>query len=419
MIPLCIALMTMSVTARLVLEEYSASDMTEALFDRILMDGRVAVIRGTSLSWRLSNLTCEDYRRQPELSDFRIERVYGDNDGSFVGLCADDCPAWESDTRSSNNHDAAGPQYAPLYWEVRGNRTAMEFIDTLASPGWSFLSATNRRLKKAMSELWFSPPQAGAKAHMDGHIQATVATQLVGSRRWRLGSIPKPAFSRLLPSFLDSNVFQWEPEIVTYLSTGDSLVFPPGVVHDTLNEAVNSCAASITYQMATPLPAKYYRNNLGDILRVGDVRESWMVIVDLVSLGFLRAQVAAESPFFGVSQKAKVLNLEYDEEDPKKFLEQILYLFNAFKLPGPDGRRGLEEYIAFHDVDNDGIISFAELNNTFSEWFAIEQAVILSYPPALRLARYFHEQLAEEVGDEYWDRIIAFEQQMETKRDEL
>jgi len=400
--------------------EYEASEMTEALFSDLLLNGRVAIIRGGSSSWPLLNFTCEDFRKQPELREYEIERVYGENDGSYVRLCEDtSCDAWENDKRPSLNSESDGPQFAPLYWEVRKHKPAIEYIYSL-TPDWPFMSVQNRWWKKNAVELWFSPPSAGAKSHIDGHVQATVVTQLVGTRRWRLALIPGNEVPTLIPNHLDSNKFPWTPDIVTTLNTGDVLIFPPGSIHDTLNVSPTSCAASITHQLGHPLPVKFFRNFLSNFLSTPDLRESWPIIADLASFGYLRPRLSVDGPFFLADQQ-----LNYNETIPETFFSKIYDSF-IMKSPtrGPYATRPLNEYIAYHDTNNDGVVDKTEFLSSSLTWLKLELSIITSFPRKFRVMRYFYTQIEDQdVSQSYWDELNAFQAQTAYKhvlsRDEL
>ncbi len=278
----------------------------------------------------------------------------------------------------------------------------------------------NRWWKKNAVELWFSPPSAGAKSHIDGHVQATVVTQLVGTRRWRLASIPGNETPTLLPNHLDSNQFPWTPEIVLTLHTGDVLIFPPGSVHDTLNMSPWSCAASITHQLAHPLPVKYFRKNLKNFLSLSDLRESWPIITDLASFGYLRPRLTVDPPFFLSNNQ-----LGYNETVAEIFFGKI---FDSYivKSPtkGPFSHRHLNEYIAYHDINEDGVVDKHEFVSLALSWLELELSIISSFPRKFRVMRYFYTQIEDQdVSGTYWEELNAFQASTAYKyvssRDEL
>ena len=410
--PLFCALLILSCSGLGPVLEFSAHEMTESIFSNLILNGRVAVIRGGSSSWPLTNFSCEDFRRQPELREFEIERVYGENDGSYVGLCQEvSCEAWEKDKRPSLNSESDGPQFAPLYWEVRKHKSATEFIHKL-TPDWPFLSSQNRWWKKNAVELWFSPPISGAKSHMDGHVQATSVTQLVGSRRWRLALIPGNEVPGLIPNHLDSNQFSWTPDIVVTLNTGDILLFPPGSIHDTLNESPTSCAASITHQLGYPLPVKFFRRNLRNFLTIPDLRESWPIIADLASFGYLQPRLTVDAPFF----------LGFNNTSPDDFFANVFDSFlSTHPTRGPYGTRPLIEYIAYHDQDEDQKVSREEFVNSSLEWFNLDHSIISSFPRKFRIMRYFYSQIEDQdLSANYWDELNALQASTAyVSRDEL
>ena len=391
---------------------FDTSNITEEVFSSLLLSGDVAVIKGASSFWPLTNWTCGDFRSNPGMKNFKVERVYGANDGTFVPLC-ETCESWEQDERRSLNDDKNGPQFAPLYWDVKADPASIDLIDSL-TPAWPFLSTANQYWKRKAVEVWFSPPAAGAKYHIDGHIQATAVSQLVGRRRWRLQLIPDERSSpSVLPGHLDSNVFAWTPDIEIILDSGDLLVFPPGTVHDTLNIG-DSCAVSVTHQLGVPLPVAFYRRHMGRILSLGDAREIWPAIADLASFGFLRPKTTTSVPYFEPHENLTAVapGMEYNEADPAPFFRSIYRQFfdSAPKLPGHFGYRRIEEYIAFHDVDGDGVVTESEFVQTGVEWLGIEDGIMETIPAKFRPARYFYQKLEDLVNEGYWAALRVDDQ---------
>jgi hypothetical protein len=392
---------------------FEASEMTKEIFDALLMDGDVAVIRGASMFWPLANWTCSDFRTNPHMKGFKVERVYGANDGSYVPLCSG-CEEWEKDERPSLNDDIEGPSLAPIYWDVKGDPASIDVIDALTPP-WDFLSKGNHYWKRNAVELWFSPPNAGAKYHIDGHVQMTAVSQLVGTRRWRLALVPNEPKPGLSPNHLDSHSFNWTADISVTLSTGDLLMFPPGSIHDTLNIG-DSCAVSVTHQLGVPYPAKFYRKHLRRLLRIADMRETWPIIADLASLGFLRPKLTLSAPFFEAHSDV-ASHVDYNESNTISFLQHI-YLNFVERQPQPMighfGHRRMREYVAFHDANGDGKISASEFIETAIEWLLVETGIMESIPKKFRPLRYFYQDLEEKVSPTYMAELGLW-----TKADEI
>lgn len=380
---------------------FDSADMAESVFDSLLLEGAVAVIRNASSFWPIADWSCQQFRSQ--MTGFQVERVYGENDGTFVPLCSD-CDAWEQDKRASHNDDVAGPQFAPLYWDVKGDEKSINKIDLL-TPAWPFLSRKNLFWKRNAVELWFSPPSAGAKYHIDGHVQMTAVSQLTGTRRWRLAAVP-PEPPALVPNHLDSSEYEWDPEIVVTLHPGDLMLFPPGTIHDTLNIGTE-CAVSVTHQLGSPFPVKFFRSHLRELLHVADTRETWPVIVDLATFGFLKPRATSSAPFF---EPHAMFADAYDEASPESF---FLFVFTEFveskKIAGQFGKRTWNEYVAFHDADNDGAVSLGEFMSTAIEWHIVELGIINGFPKKFRPARYFYSQLETMASAEYWSELAELQ----------
>jgi len=92
-----------------------------------------------------------------------------------------------------------------------------------------FMAAANIRFMHQTPEFWFGKPGAGAKAHMDNHIQATVSVQLAGTKRWRLRALEARRAPYLAMIYKDGDVYSrstpWEPHYNITLSKGDALFF--------------------------------------------------------------------------------------------------------------------------------------------------------------------------------------------------
>ena len=80
-------------------------------------------------------------------------------------------------------------------------------------------------------EMWFAVPGAGAKAHADGHCEATISLQLSGRKRWRVGSMhnfrewgQNKLYAEVGDGEFDPAV--WGASHETILSPGEAIVFP-------------------------------------------------------------------------------------------------------------------------------------------------------------------------------------------------
>lgn len=384
---------------------FDHTEMTIEIFESLFLNGNVAIIRGGSSHWPLAKWSCEDFRNHPSMKEHKLERVYGENDGSFVTVC-DTCEKWENDKRRAFNDDPSGPQFAPLFWDVKTDPTGKVALHNV-TPHWSFVNKKNEYWKFHGIEVWISPPNAGAMYHIDGHLQMTVVSQMTGTRRWRLQIAPDESDRpTLIPSHLDSNRFSWTPEHELVLNTGDMVVFPPGSIHDTLNIG-DSCAVSVTHQLNIPFPAKFYRRHMGRLLTLGDQRESWPIFVDLATFGFLRPKLTLHAPFFRVHNDIADV---YQEENAVQFMTFVYKrFFLELKSCGHFGKREMREYVAFHDMDGDGSVSEEEFIRTFSEWFEIEYRVMDHVLPKFRPLRFFYEKMEEKMHYAYAQELKLIE----------
>merc|ERR1712039_819482 len=71
-----------------------------------------------------------------------------------------------------------------------------------------FMDTRNKAEFGRTPEFWFAPGGAGAKAHMDTHVQATISVQLAGSKRWRLRPLEARTAPFLAMIYKDGDVYE-------------------------------------------------------------------------------------------------------------------------------------------------------------------------------------------------------------------
>merc|ERR1712014_211116 len=111
-----------------------------------------------------------------------------------------------------------------------------------------------------------------------------------------------------------------------------------------MGETINvgdSCAASLTFQFKDPIPSRYMRRFLRDLRRTGDYNECWSLMKAVVTAG----------------KKSKPSLKMLDKDGDGKF---------SVAEAGKSSL--LRASHAFHDEDQDGLVTDAELTRGVDAW---------------------------------------------------
>jgi len=220
----------------------------------------------------------------------------------------------------------------------------------------NFLRKSKDNKKEILSspEFWFTVPKAGAAMHMDQHCESTYAIQLFGTRKWRLGWTPEVPNGTLykLGTYDDSAVYgkKYFPPLEATVSQGEALVMPSGFLHDTQNIG-DECAVSLTFQFKDPVPSGYFRSSLRHLRRSEDFGECFWLLAQLASVG-----VENTSP-----QNVKRIMAKVDTNGD-----------GNFSLAEAKGMMSRAAH-AFHDVNQDGIVTFEELQSGWLAWHGADK----------------------------------------------
>ncbi|KAF4751161.1 hypothetical protein FOZ63_033412 [Perkinsus olseni] len=382
-------------------EYESASMISEEKFVEHINRGDVVVVRGVAREWPITGSKCSDFCGNEQLQGIEIEKLYGDEDGTFVPLYNDEC--WDKPNKTT-----ADGQTSPRYWAVRdtldAHPKARRWISESTRLPEFMPTQGNENLFEIGSEIWFTPEGSGAKAHADSHPQATAAFQLSGERIWRLASMPEFPHATLRAHLYDSTPFQWAPEVEVTIGEGDGIFIPPGIIHETGRsvDAPRGCVASLTVQFDNPLPFGYYRRHMAAIRKTGDGRNMWRLLLDLASGGYLAPSMKS-FPFIGLGGASS-----YNATGPHIFAEMLPKLLSQ-KGPGPlttgwtreSIALGVDPYNLFHDIDGDGKASAEEITRTFLHWHEVEMRVLQQTPEAARSLHYFPKYPLTDRIDEF------------------
>lgn len=275
---------------------YNASSLSRKQFDTLVRDGKAFVVTGVGDASPMKGWSCDTFQKDPEFSKAEMQMMYAEGGGApFVAFKSD----WMQQANPSGAADKQAPQKAPFYWGIKD----VQYNDGGQSRTWrkamlekvrkntkvpSFMDERNKRDLFTTPEFWFAVSGAGAKAHIDTHIQTTMSLQLASRKRWRIGFMPARQMQHLSMLYKDGAVYthgkEWIPTHDLILETGEALFIPPGFIHETTNLG-HSCAASVTYQFSKPMATSLYRRFLPRVRRTPDIWESWPLLREWASFG--------------------------------------------------------------------------------------------------------------------------------------
>lgn len=399
---------------------YAQADLTKADFRKLIEDGRIFVVTDVGQEWPMQNWTCDFFSRDPTFQKAEMAQQYAEGGASpFVGFASN----WADTRTPSGAADPEAPQVAPFYWGIKD----LQYEDAHRSKTWKknmlkkvqesvrlppFMDEENLGSFRRTPEFWFAVSGAGAKAHMDTHVQATISLQLAGTKRWRLRSLDKRRAPFLAMIYQDGDPYKhlerWVPHFNITLRPGEALFFPPGTVHETLTLDIDAdgskrapsdaCAASVTFQFDTPMAARFYRRFFPRVRRTADIHESWQLIATWATLQPLRESVQSGEEAGRLARgamyaEARELAIRpgnaFDKADgdrDKRLTEK--------ELLGVLGPSDVASAFGWHDLDEDGMISREEYQEGFAFWSATTFEVMKETPKKWR--KY---QVADSLGE--------------------
>jgi len=298
---------------------------------------------------------------------------------------------WHNFTRPASKRYADDPQKpvtGPYVWHVKDELTPKQKKLVQARfEAPSFLPDPLNRAKMNESfELWFSPGTgAGAGAHNDGYCESVVSLQLQGDKKWRKMLEPEMTFLHSYDEF-DGGVYEagfWKPDLGFVNRRGGAVIWPPGYLHETktLPPPDGKCGAAITLQFSFPQPVQFLRAFLPRLSLSAEVGQC--VAMSWGGYAIFHLPGIKPSPKMSdmEAQLKKVLKavdsngddkITVDEarsalEKSSSLRQQVLNeyakdhhkLFYQFKA---------EDTVAYHDMDNDMVVSRQELWDSIVQW---------------------------------------------------
>lgn len=229
---------------------------------------------------------------------------------------------------------------------------------------------------------------------MDPHCDTTLSIQLSGEKRWRLGfpplRIPASVDDResedwtgdgQYVEFAQPGSASWAPAFEVTVRAGEALLFPVGMIHETVNTAP-SCSASITIQFSDPIPARFYRNFLPQLTRAGPLIRCWDYIEAIATLGTaqvrpLTVPYVQQACFETAGETFRTVDV--DGSGDITTTEVLAYIGQRSALFELAHGLLAEAVINYHDDDENTRVSKAEFANGYCEWIANEIAISDAY----------------------------------------
>lgn len=347
------------------------TELSREEFDNLILDGQVFVVPGLSDDWPMKTWNCDFFRNDPEFKKAAMNHQYAANGGRDARLGDD----WQNDKTSSGAKNESAPQIAPFYWGIKD-------VQYEKRPGWKKAMlkrvAKNFRVPNFMDpvktagsfsrtpEFWFGTGNAGAKAHMDSHVQATLSLQLAGTKRWRLMPLQKRRAPFLGMVYSDGQPYEnpegWKPLFDITLKPGDGLFFPPGMIHETKNEA-DECTSSVTFQFDAPFAARFYKQFFPRVRQTADIHEVWVIIREWARLG-MEGDERGKGALYAEAREAKELGDHFQKLDRDR--DGVV---SALELQSLGAHA--KDMVAWHDEDRDGFVSLDEFREGFAFWSGI------------------------------------------------
>ncbi|CAJ1460052.1 unnamed protein product [Effrenium voratum] len=343
---------------------FEAPSLTDTSFEQVqelLLQGRPFVVADGAKGLPMAAWDCEQVRK--EFPHSRLRQEGGNSELNAILMNSN----WMQDSKpypGAELYPPGAPKIRPFYWDIakayREERerkwgkdpakVVSKIVGTTAVPYW--LPQQSVVEMGRSSEMWFHPPGAGARAHMDPHCRTTVSFCFSGKRKWRMMVPPAEPHPE---GYFDGDIYkrsEWQPTFELEASNGSAVVVFPGMVHETLSVG-EVCSASVSQTFAVPTPAAYWRAFWPRFALIGeDVGQCGDVVEQLVTLK-TRAKVRPQpEPMARKAGKHFAYKMDADK-DGKISKKEML-------LPG-ESEDSLTELISFHDTNKDGIVTTKEL----------------------------------------------------------
>lgn len=302
---------------------------------------------------------------------------------------------WHNFTRPASKRykdDPQKPETGPYVWHVKDELTPQQKKLVQARfEAPSFLKdPLNSAWMNRTFEIWFSPGSgSGAGAHNDGYCESVVSLQLKGEKKWRKMMEPEMTFLHSYDEF-DGGVYQaglWKPDIGFVLTPGQAVIWPPGYLHETktFQPADGECGTAMTLQFAFPQPVQFLRAFLPRLSLSAEVGQCVARTWTAYALFFVSGIKPSPKDAMIETQKDAILShVDADKdgqitvEETKDFLksgkashalaEKREMVLNSVADAELFYRFVAEDTVAYHDKNDDMIVSTQELWDSLVQW---------------------------------------------------
>lgn len=350
------------------------TNLSREEFDRLARSGVPFVVTDGGRGLPMRDWNCE--YMQKHFGDVRFRQEYGGEKNNHI-FSAD----WTRKKKPIKGRKLppGAPKYAPFYsdvvkarrdeperkWGKASAAIAMERAIVAATKTPYFMNEGNLGEMRRNPEFWLQPPETGSMAHMDEHCISTIATTLSGVKRWRLASIPERPHPQ---GYFDGLVYErneWDPLFEFETRPGESVVFPPGMIHEGLSVG-EDCVSSITYQFSLPSPVAYWRTFFPRVRRTHDMRGC---LRGIASWATLNEPSYSPRPYNEALQHAEALAKRLDtDSDGYLSAEEISPRFQGAGGDSPT----VADALGYHDTNGDATTSVEEFMENFAVWSAVE-----------------------------------------------
>lgn len=332
--------------------------------------------------------------------DHDVKMIDGEMRFNLGSFKPDKKTMWHNFSRPASkryNDDPLKPKRGPYVWHVKDELTpAQKKVVQARFEAPAFLQdPLNRAFMNKTFEVWFSPgSHAGAGAHADGYCESVVSLQLRGDKRWRKMMLPTMS---ILDSFdeFDGGVYEvgrWEPDLGFLNKARGAVIWPPGYLHETstLPPADGECGAALTLQYAFPQPVQFLRAFLPRLSLSSEVGQcvvrSWSGYATLYVPGVKPSSKVAKIK----EQLDKILRTIDGDSDERITVEEVrAWISGSGAVTAqqesqqfPREHQKLffqykaEDTVAYHDMNDDMVVSRQELWDSLVQWNVVRIRVI-------------------------------------------
>lgn len=270
---------------------------------------------------------------------------------------------WYPVSRGRDNYDTS-----PVVQEVKKDIKVPYFLDD---------NEANRFKVFGRIEAFFGLPDSGVSPHSDEICEWIFTSQTEGKKRWMMGMLPNAKeleavnpgykFQETDTNHLIPRILKEQMLFDVVLTPGDSMFFPPGMIHSTRVEDGVKSSTSISVQIGVPLPDKYLVEYMTHFL---DHEHGPATCFVHEYNKWMFGATLPESKGSDVENKVYVLALfgRVDANDDGKLdVDELTAWYGRVDLneqPSVDA----EKFLVFNDHNKDGFVTRNEFAQSMKKW---------------------------------------------------